>query len=159
MYRRPRGRGPPVYVPVASGGGNGIYIYIYILVASGSRRGGGCAGLRRQLLSNRMRNRRQQHLQYAHACFGSRCCTATRKGFPFARKRSSLVRCFGFVCFGFHCFGFCLGTCWLLRLLLLWLRGTGGHGSGIWNSIARSTRKEPCAAKKCGAVNSMSGAR
>ena len=118
----------------------GATVYIHILVASGSRRGGGFAGLR-QLLSNRMRNRRQQHLQYAHACFGSRCCTATRKGSPFARQRFSLVRCFGFVCFGVHCFGFCLGTCWLLRLLLLWLRGTGGHGSSLWNSTSRATRK------------------
>ena len=42
----------------------GATVNIHIMVASGSRRGGGFAGLR-QFLSNRMRNRRQQHLQYS----------------------------------------------------------------------------------------------
>ena len=139
MYRWPRGGGPPVYVPVASGGDNGIYIHMYWWPRV---RG---AGVGLGALGNfyQMECEIEDNSTYAHACFGSRCCTATRNGVPFARKRSSLVRCFGFVCFGFDCLGFCLGTCWLLRLLLLWLRGTGGHGSGIWNSIARSTRKEP----------------
>ena len=154
MYRWPRGGGPPVYVPVASGGDNGIYTYV--LVASGSRRWGGFGSLR-QLLSNRMRNRRQQHL--CSCVFRLKVLHRDSQGFSvcsqafFARAllrlrllRLPLLRLLPW-------------TCLLLRLLLLWLRGTGGHGSGLWNSTPRSTRKEPCAARKCGAVNSMSGAR